>query len=88
MAKHSSNILELARRGAETRYNEVKAEIASLMQAFPHLRTASARGVRLAVATDGGGRPRRKWRMSAAARKAASLRMKAYWAKRRNAKKG
>jgi hypothetical protein len=37
MAKHSSHILEMARKGAEHRYEELKAEIATLVKHFPHL---------------------------------------------------
>ena len=37
MAKHSSHILELARKGADHKYQELKAEIASLEKHFPHL---------------------------------------------------
>jgi hypothetical protein len=37
MAKHSSHILDLARKGAEHRFEELKAEIAALVKHFPHL---------------------------------------------------
>ena len=37
MAKHHSHILELARKGAEHRYHELKADIATLVKDFPHL---------------------------------------------------
>ena len=90
MAKHSSQILELARKGAEYRYRELKAEVAALVRDFPHL--AERAGTALGRAT---GRAeatvkrtvRRGRGMSAAARKAVSERMKAYWAARRAAKK-
>ena len=42
MPKHSSHILELAKRGAERRYAELKAEIAALEKLFSHLRYGSA----------------------------------------------
>jgi hypothetical protein len=32
MAKHSSHVLEMARKGAEHRYDELKAELASLVK--------------------------------------------------------
>lgn len=38
MPKHSAHILDLAKRGAEHRYQELKAEIVALMKAFPDLR--------------------------------------------------
>jgi hypothetical protein len=95
MAKHSSHILELARKGAEHRYDELKAELAQLVQAFPHLsdsfdadelpitfrlRSAAERPERQAL------RQRAKW--NAAQRKAIGERMKKYWAARRTAKSG
>jgi hypothetical protein len=88
MAKHSSHILDLARKGAEHRYQELKAEIAGLVKNFPHL----GRGA-TSKASDGkdgkatGVRRRRK--MSAKARAAISAAQKARWAKQKaTAKKG
>ena len=37
MAKHPSRILDLARKGAEYRYQELKTEIAALRKYFPEL---------------------------------------------------
>ena len=97
VAKHSSHVLEMARKGAEHRLDELKAEIASLIKTFPHL--AARQGRRLARGSAGlaaaakdtlkmAARSRRKRsRMSAAARKAVSARMKKYWAAKRAAKK-
>jgi len=87
MPKHSSHILELARRGALERYRELKAELAELTKAFPRLEFGSAISPsvprqRYTVAP----KPRRR-KMSAAARKAVSARMKRYWAARRKAAK-
>jgi hypothetical protein len=92
MAKHTSHILEMARKGAEHRLEELKAEIAALIKTFPHLREGKASirksaGVKpgnelAADATSVQKRPR--W--SAAAKKAVSLRMKKYWAAKRAAK--
>jgi hypothetical protein len=42
MAKHSASILELAKKGAIHRYQELKAELADLVKVFPHLRYGSA----------------------------------------------
>ncbi len=88
MPRHSSHILELAKRGAQHRYNELKAELADLVKAFPHLEYGSAtshmapRPLRYEPA------PKRRRRgMSAAARKAVSERMKKYWAARRAGRK-
>jgi hypothetical protein len=89
MAKYSSSILELAKKGATHRYQELKAEISELMKAFPHLRYGSAVSPAMpdAVEEPTIRRRRKRSRMSAAARKAVSLRMKKYWAERRKAKK-
>jgi hypothetical protein len=94
MPKHSSHILGLARRGAEHRYAELKAEMASLTKTFPGLaakvgkqisRTASRAST--AAKMEAPKLRRRARRMSSAARKAVSLRMKKYWAGRRKAAK-
>jgi hypothetical protein len=37
VARHSSHILDLARKGAEHRFEELKAEIRALIKQFPHL---------------------------------------------------
>ena len=87
-AKHSSNILALAKRGAEARLEDLKQEIKLLVGLFPHLRDSfdkdelplsfiMAKDSGRLKAKDGG---RRRQRMSAAARKAVSARMKKYWA--------
>jgi hypothetical protein len=92
MAKHSPHILELAKRGAEVRLRELTDEIRMLTLSFPHLRDSFdkdelrvsfilKKGARAAKRQAGG--HRRK--MSAAARKAISKRMKKSWAKRRKA---
>ena len=88
MAKHSHNILELARKGATHRLEELKAEIASLMKVFPHLRYGAAVSPAIPDSVDEGTLRRRPKRstMSAAQRKAVSLRMKKYWAARRKEK--
>ena len=48
MAKHSSHILDMARKGAEHKYAELKAEIAALLQHFPHLTSPHLTSPRLA----------------------------------------
>jgi hypothetical protein len=86
MAKHSSHILELARKGAEHRYQELKAEIAALRTYIPELtRAPRSKRPQIDVSSEPAAmidRPRRKRRrrMSAAARRAVSRRMKKYWA--------
>src|SRR3954451_23655443 len=82
----------LARHGAQARINELQAEISAIQAAFPDL--ASRRGRRprqqassaqQATASDARTTGRRGW--SAAQRKAAGERMKAYWAKRKAGRK-
>jgi hypothetical protein len=93
MAKHSSHILEMARKGAEHRYEELTAEVASLVKHFPHLARRAAKSASTVIARSVAAAEaeapkvrRRARKMSAAARKAVSTRMKKYWAARRNAK--
>jgi hypothetical protein len=72
----------LARLGAEVRVAEIQKELAAIRKAFPRLRASSGGEV-------GNGAPaaapkrRRRWKMSAAQRKAVGIRMKKYWAARR-----
>jgi hypothetical protein len=73
---------ELARAGAEVTLKRLRAEIIAIERAFPELalprrRRAARRAVRRTT--------NRTRRMSAAARKAVSERMKRYWAERRKA---
>jgi len=89
MPKHSSHILELAKRGAEHRYRELKAEIAALEKMFSHLRYGSAVSPAMPdAAKEPTVRRRRRRKLSAAAKQAISERMKKTWAARRKATKG
>lgn len=77
MAKHSASILELARKGAIQRYQELKAELAALVKTFPNLGSA----VSPSMPDDGAKRGRRKrGKLSAAGRKAIAAAQKARWA--------
>jgi hypothetical protein len=83
-------IRRLAKIGAGVRLAELERERAALLRVFPGLRAVSAVSSRTSSASDGakaaGPAVRRRRRgMSAGARKAVSLRMKRYWAKRRKA---
>jgi len=80
----------LARLGAQARIAELIAEIDAILKAFPNLGKAAARPGRqnIQAETNPVVRRRKHPRMSAAARKAVSERMKRYWAARRKAKKG
>jgi FAD/FMN-containing dehydrogenase len=90
LPRHSSHFLELARKGAEHRYQELKAELATLKRTFPNLGERAGRALGDAVNTAErtvNDVARRRRRMSAAARRAVSERMKRYWAARRAGKK-
>jgi hypothetical protein len=91
-SKRNAHLLELARRGAEVRLRELVQEARNVIGLFPHLRDSYDRDelpVSFIIRRDAdrvtrasaAQRPRR--RMSAAARRAVSLRMKRYWASRR-----
>jgi hypothetical protein len=84
MPKHPSHILELAKRGAEHRYAELKAEIDLLVKRFPHVRGVSHSVLPSPIAAVNHPIRRRK-RMSAAARKKISEAQKKRWAAKRKA---
>jgi hypothetical protein len=75
----------LARLGAAARLAELDRERAMLLRQFPGLR-ASAAGSTGASVADGQGGQRKRRGMSAAGRRAVSIRMKKYWAARRKEK--
>ncbi len=79
----AEKLKELARAGAEGALKRLRAEIIAIERTFPELalpktRRALRRSLRHATNSTR--------RMSAAARKAVSLRMTRYWAERRKAK--
>jgi len=74
---------EMARAGAEATLKELRAEIIAIERTFPELALPRRRrAVRQSLEAAGA----RTRRMSAAARKEVSVRMKRYWAERRKAK--
>ena len=91
MAKHSSHILELARRGADARFRELLDELKMLTVTFPHLRDSFDRDElpvnfilrRGRDKAQAGGAPRKRRRLSAKARAAISAAQKARWAKQK-----
>jgi hypothetical protein len=74
---------ELARAGAEKVLNELRADIIAIERTFPELALPARRR---AVSKTIKRVQQRGSKMSAAARKAVSERMKKYWAERRRAK--
>jgi len=81
MAKRlaQARVRELAMDAAAKLLNELKAEVAAIERTFPEL-AGKQRSKTL------GKIRKRSRKMSAAARKAVSARMKKYWAERRKAK--
>jgi len=75
-------IRELARLGAQHRVEELRNELARLTKEFPDVASDVAR---TDVARDAAPKAKR-FQMSAAQRKAVSVRMKRYWASRRASK--
>jgi hypothetical protein len=81
MAKYSQRILDLARRGAQQRYAELKVELDYLKKHFPDLSSIMRKGGKAVMATVSGNQPpRKRRRMSPAARKRISDAQKARWA--------
>jgi hypothetical protein len=92
MAKHSSSILALARRGAQHRYEELQEELSSLIQQFPDLGSAARalvkrgrRAVQAVQTAAAGLQPRKRRTMSPAARAKIAAAQRARWAKRKAA---
>ena len=84
---NQEQLRRLARLGAMARLDQLRQEEAAIRSEFPEL---FGRG-RQAQPRDGQASPQRRRRrraMSAAARKAVSLRMRKYWAERRKAMGG
>ena len=90
MPKHSSHILELAKRGADARFQELLDEMNLLTLSFPHLRDAFSRDdlpIKFILRrgrdkAEAAATPKRR-KMSVAARKKISLAQKRRWAKQR-----
>ena len=94
MSKHSSHILELAKRGAALRLRELANELHTLLIAFPDLHDSfDADELPVSFIVRRGARRarvkavRRQKRMSAAARRAVSQPKKKHWAERRTGQK-
>ncbi len=79
------DIKSLARLGAKARLAELVAEWDAILRAFPELgqQQVPSQTERTEAPKVAASRGRRRYRMSPAARKAASERMKRYWAERR-----
>lgn len=79
----TERLRELARTGAQVTLERLRAEVTAIERAFPELAAIprSRQAVQRSVKTV----TRRSQKMSAAARKAVSQRMKRYWAERRKA---
>jgi hypothetical protein len=81
------DVNKYARIGAEARAAELSAELAAIYRAFPGLRARGGRAAATDAGTAGETRARRRRKpMTAAQKKAVSIRMRKYWAGRRKAK--
>jgi hypothetical protein len=78
----AARLRELASTGADVTLKRLRAEIIAIERAFPELRMSRGRQ---AVRRSLKAAATRTRKMSAAARKAVSTRMKRYWAERRKA---
>jgi hypothetical protein len=78
----ADKVRELARVGAEETLKRLRAEIVAIERTFPELGLSRRRRAVRKTLEQATNRTRR---MSAAARKAVSVRMKRYWAERRKA---
>ena len=79
-----NDLRKFARLGAKARLEELRQEEAAIRRSFPDLFSRGAGAA--AASTDAPATRRRRSRMSPAARKAVSERMRKYWAERRKAK--
>ena len=80
---NTEQLRRLARLGAIARLEQLKQEEADIRKEFPELFGRGRRALDADVAKPG---RRRRKKMSPAARKAVSERMRKYWAERRRAK--
>jgi hypothetical protein len=78
----ADRLRELARTGASEALKQLRAEVIAIERTFPELALPTRKAVRRSLKEAAAGTQR----MSAAARKAVSLRMKRYWAERRKAR--
>jgi hypothetical protein len=78
-----AELRRLASIGAGSRLGELQSEIEAIYRTFPNLRAGKKGSTASTQAADGGSKPLRRKKMSAAARKAVGARMKKYWAARR-----
>jgi len=76
-------LYRLARLGAMARVRELDAEAAAIRKLFPGLGKPAPAAADAAAPAAAHTVRRRRWKMSAEARKAASARMTAYWAAKR-----
>ena len=89
MAKHSSHILELAKKGADVRLRELVDEIKMLTVAFPHLRDSfdsdelPLKFILREASEKAAGARRKRRKISAKGRAAISAAQKARWAKQK-----
>jgi hypothetical protein len=81
-----AKLSELARFGAAARIKELRTEIADLQRILIHPPSTASAAV-LSASSGSSPQPRKRWNMSAAARKKISEAQKARWAKQKATKK-
>ena len=82
--KESAHVFELAKRGAEARWQDIVHEAQMLIELFPHLRDSVDKDelpIPFIIRRGAKKAARKGW--TPEQRKAAALRMKKYWAKKR-----
>jgi hypothetical protein len=82
-----AKLSELARFGAAARIKELRTEIADLQRILIHHPPSTASAAVLSASSGSSPQPRKRWNMSAAARKKISEAQKARWAKQKATKK-
>lgn len=82
------DLKEYARLGAQSRVQQLQAEIAEIYRAFPGLRTRRGGAAAAGEEVPQKATRRKRRKMTAAQKREVSQRMKRYWAARRKAQDG
>lgn len=83
MARPAADLRSWARMGAEQRLQQLEQERQAILRTFPELRRGAGTAASTGASAPGRRRRRRRGPMSAAQKRALSLRMKKIWAERK-----
>lgn len=83
MARPAADLRSWARMGAEQRLQQLEQERQAILRTFPELRRGTGTAASTGASAPGRRRRRRRGPMSAAQKRALSLRMKKIWAERK-----